>query len=158
MLRKLSPEVCYRNLGQILRLLKYFISFNSFSSYDNSFRLILLLYLYYRLENWDKKILKVINLVNTCVPSHFSHVQLFATMWTATSQAPLSMGLSRKEYWSGLLCPPPGFFLTQGSKQHLLCLLHWQVGSLPLLPPGKPHPYWITILKRTICNKELHQV
>ena len=29
-------------------------------------------------------------------------------------------------------------FLTQGSISHLLCLLHWQVGSLPLMPPGKP--------------------
>ena len=30
-------------------------------------------------------------------------------------------------------------FLTQGLKPHLLCLLHWQVGSLPLVTPGK-HP------------------
>ena len=27
---------------------------------------------------------------------------------------------------------------TQGSNPHLLCLLHWQAGSLPLVPPGKP--------------------
>ena len=31
-----------------------------------------------------------------------------------------------------------GIFLTQGSSPHLLCLLHWQTGSLPLAPPGKP--------------------
>ena len=31
-----------------------------------------------------------------------------------------------------------GIFLTQGLNPHLLCLLHWQVGSLPLVPPGKP--------------------
>ena len=31
-----------------------------------------------------------------------------------------------------------GIFPTQGSKPHLLCLLHWQAGSLPLVPPGKP--------------------
>ena len=31
-----------------------------------------------------------------------------------------------------------GVSLTQGSNQHLLCLLHWQAGSLPLVPPGKP--------------------
>ena len=30
-----------------------------------------------------------------------------------------------------------GIFLTQGSNMYLLCLLHWQVGSLPLAPPGK---------------------
>ena len=29
------------------------------------------------------------------------------TAWTVACQAPLSMGLSRKEYWSGLSCPPP---------------------------------------------------
>ena len=31
-----------------------------------------------------------------------------------------------------------GIFLTQRSNLSLLCLLHWQVGSLPLAPPGKP--------------------
>ena len=43
---------------------------------------------------------------HACVLSHFSHVQLFATLWTA-HQAPLSTGFSRQEYWSGLPCPPP---------------------------------------------------
>ena len=32
-----------------------------------------------------------------------------------------------------------GIFPTQGSNTHLLCLLHWQVGSLPLVPPEKPN-------------------
>ena len=32
----------------------------------------------------------------------------FVTPWTVTSQAPLSMGFSKQEYWSGLPCPPPG--------------------------------------------------
>ena len=36
-----------------------------------------------------------------------SHVQLFATPWTAAYQAPLSMGFSRQEYWSGLPLPSP---------------------------------------------------
>ena len=31
-----------------------------------------------------------------------------------------------------------GIFLTQESNLHLLSLLHWQAGSLPLAPPGKP--------------------
>jgi len=34
-----------------------------------------------------------------------SHVRLFSTPWTAAYQAPLSMGFSRQEYWSGLLLP-----------------------------------------------------
>ena len=40
--------------------------------------------------------------------SHFSHVQLFATLCTVAHQAPLSMGFSRQEYWSRLLFPSPG--------------------------------------------------
>ena len=43
-----------------------------------------------------------------CVLNHFSHVQLFVTLWTVAHQAPLSMGFSRQEYWSGLPCPLPG--------------------------------------------------
>ena len=34
-----------------------------------------------------------------------SHVQLFATPWTAAYQAPPSMGFSRQEYWSGVPSP-----------------------------------------------------
>ena len=73
-----------------------------------------------------------------CMLSHFSRAWLFAMLWTVACRAPLSMGLSRQEYWSGLPCPPPGIFPTQGLKAHLLRLLHWQVGSLPLALPGKP--------------------
>ena len=40
--------------------------------------------------------------------SPFSHVGLFVTLWTVARQAPLSMGFSRQEWWSGLPCPPPG--------------------------------------------------
>ena len=42
------------------------------------------------------------------VLSHFSSVRLFATLWTVACHAPLSVGFSRQEYWSGLPCPPPG--------------------------------------------------
>ena len=48
------------------------------------------------------------------VLSHFSHVQLFATLWTLALQAPLSTGFSRQEYWSGLPCPPPGHLPNPG--------------------------------------------
>ena len=70
--------------------------------------------------------------------SYFSCDQFFATSWAVVHQSPLSMGFSRQEYWSGLPCPPPGALLTQGSNHHLLCLLHWQAGSLTLAPPEKP--------------------
>ena len=54
--------------------------------------------------------------VPLCVLSHFSHVQLFVTPWTVAHQAPLSMGFSRQEYWSGLPCPPPGDLPDPGIK------------------------------------------
>ena len=44
--------------------------------------------------------------MHACVLSCFSHVQLIATLWTTACQAPLSMGFSRQEYWSGPKCPP----------------------------------------------------
>ena len=37
-----------------------------------------------------------------------SRVRFFATLWTVARQAPLSMGFSRQEYWSGLPFPSPG--------------------------------------------------
>ena len=46
--------------------------------------------------------------MHACMLRYFSHVQLFVTLWTVAFQAPLSMGFSRQECWSGLPCPPPG--------------------------------------------------
>ena len=40
-----------------------------------------------------------------------SHVQLLATPWTAAYQAPLPMGLSRQEYWSGVPLPSPNIIV-----------------------------------------------
>ena len=37
-----------------------------------------------------------------------SNVQLFATPWTLAHQAPVSIGFSQQEYWSGFPFPPPG--------------------------------------------------
>ena len=63
--------------------------------------------------------------------------------WTVAHHALLSMGFSRQEYWSGLPCPPSGDLFDPGIKPalnlHLLCPLHWQVGSLPLTTSGKPN-------------------
>ena len=44
--------------------------------------------------------------ITMCVLSRFSHIQLFAILWTIACQPPLSMIFSRQEYWSGLPCPP----------------------------------------------------
>ena len=72
------------------------------------------------------------------------HVQLFVTLWTVARQAPLSMGFSRQEYWSGCHALFQGIFLTQGSNQHLLCLLHckqllycWATGKAKRCPRNK---------------------
>ena len=51
-----------------------------------------------------------------CVLSHFSHIQLFETLWTVAYQAPLPMGFSRQEYWHELPCPPPGDLPKPGIK------------------------------------------
>ena len=45
--------------------------------------------------------------VCVCMLSPFSQFQLFVTLGTVPSQAPLPMGFSRQEYWSGLPCSPP---------------------------------------------------
>ena len=87
----------------------------------------------------------------SCVLSCFSHVRLFATLWTVACQAPLSIGFSRQEYWSGLPCPPPGdlpnpcllfpelagrFFTLRhlGSPVNITCKIHYQVARGQLCP------------------------
>ena len=42
-----------------------------------------------------------------CCAKSLSCVWLFVALWTEACQAPLSMGSSRQEYWSGFPCPPP---------------------------------------------------
>ena len=66
----------------------------------------------------------------------FSCVQLFATLWTVSHQAPLSMEFSKQEFWSGLPflsgdLPDPGF--KPGSPA-------LQADSLLFESPGKPQP------------------
>ena len=57
-----------------------------------------------------------------------------------SSPASLSLGFSRQQYWHGFHFLHQGIFLTQGSNLYLLCLQHWQAGSLPLAPPGRIRP------------------
>ena len=73
--------------------------------------------------------------MHVCVLSHFSCVRLFATPWTVTCQAPLSMESSRREYWNGLPCPPPGDLPSPTIKPRSPALLAY---SLPSEPTGKP--------------------
>ena len=51
---------------------------------------------------------------------------------------------SRQEYWSQLACSPPGDLPNPGIELGSLVFnLHWQVGPLPLAPPGKPFGHWL---------------
>ena len=71
---------------------------------------------------------------------------LFATLWTVAQQAPLFMGFSKQEYWSGLPCPPPGDLPDPGLKP-VSPALH--VESLPLFHQGSPTQH----CKSTILQK-----
>ena len=69
-------------------------------------------------------------LVHVCMINHFSHVRLFGTQWTVASQAPLSLGSSRQQYWNGLPFPSPSDLPNAGFKPTSLAL---QEDSLPLI-------------------------
>ena len=77
-------------------------------------------------------------LFHACLLSHFSHIQLFETLWNVAPQALLSVGFSRQEYWSGLPCPAPGYLPDPGVEPASLMFPALQADSLPSEPPGKP--------------------
>ena len=81
---------------------------------------------------------------SVCMLSCFSCVQLFATPWTVAPQAPLSMDFQGKNTGVGCHSFLQGIFLTQGPNPNFLCLLHWQMGPLPLVHLGSP--YWFYFL------------
>ena len=60
--------------------------------------------------------------------SRFSHVRLLAPPWSVACQAPLSVGFSRLQYWSGLPFPSPGDLPDPGLKLGSPAL---QADSLP---------------------------
>ena len=67
-----------------------------------------------------------------------SHVWLFATPWTVTRQAPLSMGFPRQEYWSGLPFPPPSDLPDPGIKYLSLASPALAGCFFTTAPLGKP--------------------
>ena len=68
--------------------------------------------------------------------SCFSRVQLFDIPWTRARKAPLSMGFSSQEYWSGLPFPPPGELLESGIQPSTPVSPTLQADSLPLSHRG----------------------
>ena len=111
-----------------------------------------------------------------CMLSRFSHVRLFATSWTVALQAPLSVGFSRQEHWSGLPCPPPGdlpdpgaeamylmslalaggFFTTSGTWEALnaclLCLFLWFVTATQRQAKSLPSGLQQSVLNPSVLN------
>ena len=76
--------------------------------------------------------------------------RLFETLWTVAHQAPLSMGFSRQEYWSGLPFPSPENLPDPGIELWSPAL---QADSLPSQPPGKSRDemYNINIINTAGC-------
>ena len=66
-----------------------------------------------------------------------SRVQRFGTLWTAAHQAPLSMGFSRQEHWSGQPCPSPGDLPDPGIKPTSLASPALADRFFTTVPPGK---------------------
>ena len=59
-------------------------------------------------------------------------------LWTVAHQAPLSMGFSRQEYWSGFPCPPPGDLLDSWIESMSPAALGFAGKFFTAELPGKP--------------------
>ena len=84
--------------------------------------------------------------------SHFSHVQFFETV---ARQAPLSMGFSRQEYWSGLPFPSLGNLPYPRIKPKFPASPASQVYSLPLSHHGSPMECYSVIKKNEIFSSAI---
>ena len=80
-----------------------------------------------------------------------SHGQLLATPGTVARQAPLSMGFSRQEYWSGLPCPSPGDLPDPGTEPMSLVSPALAGGFFTTEPPGN----WEAVQTATTANQAL---
>ena len=89
--------------------------------------------------------------VCVCARTH-CHVQLFVIAWTVAHQAPLSLGFSRQEYWSGLQFLSPRDLPDPGIKPMSLASLSSVGGFFTTVPPGKSS---IVLRRRStlVCNK-----
>ena len=90
------------------------------------------------------------------LPCMLSHSVMSDSLWPL--QGPLSIVLSRQEYWSGCHFLLQGIFPTQGLNPHLLHLLHWEADSLPLAPPGKPLTFHLFLQAWQYLQEPWHRV
>ena len=72
----------------------------------------------------------------------FQSCPTFATLWTVAHQAPLSLGFSRQEYWSGLPCSPPGDLPHPGMGVVVSYISALAGGFFTSWVPGKPQQAW----------------
>ena len=87
--------------------------------------------------------------------SHLSRVWLIVTPWTVACQAPMSMGFSRQEYWSGLPCPPLGDLPDPGDIPDLgiKCM---SPGSLALQVDSWTFKNSVSSPEERWCDDEVH--
>ena len=117
----------------------------------NTLKTILLEYRWFAVLYFNTFLIKGIGIItviaqlfcfwNMYVLSHFSHVQLFVTLWAVACQAPLFMGFSRQEYWSGLPCLPVGNLpdLDQTRVSYISCIGRW---FLTISTTWETHIFW----------------
>ena len=79
-----------------------------------------------------------------CMLNHFSRVRLYAPMDCSQSGSSVHGILQGKNTRVGCHALHQRIFPIQGRNPCLLHLLHWQVGSLQLVPPGKPEKCWFS--------------
>ena len=84
-----------------------------------------------------------------CKPSRFSHVWLCKPM-DYSLLAPLSMGLSRQEYWSGLLCPHPGDLPDPGIEPSFLMSLALAGGSFTASFTWEALPWFMALISASV--------
>ena len=87
---------------------------------------------------WSSNISPLSFSMAVCLLSHFSCVRPFATPWTVARPAPLSMGFSRQEYWSGLPFPPSGDLSDPGIEPVSPVSPAFAGGFFTTELPGKP--------------------
>ena len=91
-------------------------------------------------SSWDDSVHNNFSLIKYCNLIHRKSKVAFYTSWTVARQAPLSMGFSRQEYWSGWPFPSSGDLPNPGIEPASLRFLGRRVFSLA--PPYllQPHP------------------
>ena len=90
-----------------------------------------------------------------CVLSHFSRVRLFVILWAVGRQAPLSMGFSRQEYWSGLPRPPLRDLPNPGIESLSLMSPALTAGFFTTSATWKAH-FWVDTCQNEHCTHDHH--